>query len=274
MSNVEKYYDQNPQEEWERLEHHRIEFQITLRALAEFLPPPPARLIDIGGGPGRYAISLAQRGYHVTLVDLSGGNLELAKQKAAEAGVKVDAFVHANILELSAFPAADFDSALLLGPLYHLHSLPERQNALWQANRLLKPGGIVFASVITRFASFRDAAVHGYTYVLDDPAYSEKLLATGIHDNGVGFADAYFSHPDEVIPLGENTGFTTLRLMGCEGILAGHEEYVNSLTGTAHDIWLDFNYRMAQEPCLLGASDHLLYIGCKDSFADSADAKK
>lgn len=109
MSNVEKYYDQNPQEEWERLEHHRIEFQITLRALAEFLPPPPARLIDIGGGPGRYAISLAQRGYHVTLVDLSGGNLELAKQKAAEAGVKVDAFVHANILELSAFPAADFD---------------------------------------------------------------------------------------------------------------------------------------------------------------------
>jgi ubiquinone/menaquinone biosynthesis C-methylase UbiE len=265
VSNVENYYDQNAQEEWDRLERYRIEFQVTMRALTEFLPPVPAKLIDIGGGPGRYSIALAQRGYRVTLVDLSAGNLELAKQKAAEAGMELDAFIHANALDLSAFAAESFDSALLLGPLYHLHKLEERQTALRQAHRLIKPGGLVFATVITRFASFRDAAVHGYSYVLDDPAYSEKLLATGIHDNGKGFADAYFSHPDEVIPLGESAGFTTLKLMGCEGILAGHEEYVNSLTGADHDLWLDFNYRMAQEPSLLGASDHLLYIGRKDN---------
>jgi ubiquinone/menaquinone biosynthesis C-methylase UbiE len=265
MSNVEKYYDQNAQEEWGRLDRHRIEFQVTMRALVEFLPAAPARLIDIGGGPGRYAIHLAQHGYQVTLVDLSSGSLALAQQKAAEAGAKLDAFVYANVLDLSIFPGADFDSALLLGPLYHLHSLEERRTALQQAHRLLKPGGLIFTSVITRFAGFRDAAVHGYSFVLDDPAYSEKLLATGIHDNGIGFADAYFSHPDEVIPLGESAGFTTLRLMGCEGILAGHEEYVNSLTGADHDFWLDINYRMAQEPSLLGASDHLLYVGRKDA---------
>ena len=55
-----------------------------------------------------------------------------------------------------------------------------------------------------------------------------------------------------------------LRLMGCEGILARQEEYVNSLTAEAHELWLDFNYRFALEPCLLGASDHVLYIGRKD----------
>jgi S-adenosylmethionine-dependent methyltransferase len=261
MSKVEIYYDQNAQDEWDRLERHKIEFQVTLRALTEFLPAAPATLIDIGGGPGRYAITLAQRGYRVTLVDLSTGNLALAKQKAAETGVELDAFVHANALDLSVFPEASFDSALLLGPLYHLHKLEERRMALEQVRRLLKPGRPVFASVITRFAGFRDAAVHGYSFVLDDQAYSEKLLATGIHDNGIGFTDAYFAHPDEVIPLGESAGFNTLRLMGCEGILAGQEDYVNSLTGTDHDFWLDINYRMAQEPCLLGASDHLLYIG-------------
>jgi S-adenosylmethionine-dependent methyltransferase len=263
MSNVENYYDQNAQQEWERLERHKIEFQVTLRALSEFLPEPPAKLIDIGGGPGRYAISLAQRGYRVTLVDLSGGSLELAKHKAGQAEVALDAFMHANALDLTTIPEASFDAALLLGPLYHLHRLEQRRSALMQAYRLLTPGGLVFASLITRFAGFRDAAVHGYSFVLDDPAYSEKLLATGIHDNGSGFTDAYFAHPDEVIPLGESAGFTTLRLMGCEGILAGHEEYVNSLTGAQHDFWLDINYRMAQEPCLLGASDHLLYIGWK-----------
>lgn len=129
----------------------------------------------------------------------------------------------------------------------------------------MKPGGLVFASVITRFASFRDAAVHGYTYVEDDPAYGEKLLATGVHDNGQGFTDAFFACPEEVVPLGESAGFTTLRLMGCEGLLAEHEDYVNSLSGVAHQVWLDFNYRFAQEPSLLGASDHLLYIGRKEA---------
>jgi hypothetical protein len=38
MSNVENYYDQNAQDEWERLERHRIVFQVTMRALSEFLP--------------------------------------------------------------------------------------------------------------------------------------------------------------------------------------------------------------------------------------------
>lgn len=265
MKKVEQYYDQNARQEWDRLDRHRIEFQVTKRALAEFLPAAPARLIDIGGGPGRYAIHLAGGAYQVTLVDLSGGNLALARQKAAEAGVKLADFVQADALDLSAFPEAGFDSALLLGPLYHLHQPEERRIALRQAHRLLKPGGLIFASVITRFAAFRDAAINGYTFVLDDPAYSERMLATGIHDNGVGFTDAYFAHPDEVIPLCESAGFATLRLMGCEGILAGHEQYVNSLTGADHDFWLDINYRMALEPSLLGASDHLLYIGRKEA---------
>jgi S-adenosylmethionine-dependent methyltransferase len=264
MSAVESYYDQNAQDEWGRLERHRIEFLMTLRAINEFLPAAPARLIDIGSGPGRYAIALAQRGYHVTLADLSTVSLELAKQKAGEAGVELDGFVHANALDLTAFPEGSFDAALLLGPLYHLLKLEERQAALRQAQSLLKPGGLIFATVITRFASFRDAALHGYSYVLDDPAYSERLLATGINDNGKGFTDAYFAHPDEVIPLGESAGFSTLRLMGCEGILAEQEQYVISLTGKSQEIWLDFNYRFAQEPCLLGASDHLLYIGRKE----------
>jgi S-adenosylmethionine-dependent methyltransferase len=263
MSKVEDFYDQNAQQEWDRLDRYKIEFQMTMRALTEFMPLAPAKLIDIGSGPGRYALSLAQRGYKVTLTDLSIGCLELARQKALEAQVELEDIVHANALDLTAFSVASFDAALLLGPLYHLHKPEERLTALQQTHRLLKPGGLVFASFITRFAGYRDAAVHGYSYVLDDPADSERLLATGINYAGKGFTDAYFAHPDEVIPLGEGAGFSTLRLMGCEGVLAGHEEYVNSLTGADHDFWLDINYRMAQEPCLLGASDHLLYIGRK-----------
>ena len=57
---VERYYDENPKKEWDRLEvrHDRVEYEVTLRALAEFLPHAPARILDVGGGPGRYSIAL------------------------------------------------------------------------------------------------------------------------------------------------------------------------------------------------------------------------
>ena len=87
MSSIEQYYDENPAREWARLERHRTEFAVTMRALADYLPPPPADIIDIGGGPGRYAIALAQQGYHVTLVDLAAQNLVFAQEKAQETGV-------------------------------------------------------------------------------------------------------------------------------------------------------------------------------------------
>jgi 2-polyprenyl-3-methyl-5-hydroxy-6-metoxy-1,4-benzoquinol methylase len=86
---VERYYDDSPQREWDRLEvlHDRIEYAVTLRALDEFLPRAPAAILDIGGGPGRYAIALGERGYTVTLADLSRANLDFARERAAEADV-------------------------------------------------------------------------------------------------------------------------------------------------------------------------------------------
>jgi S-adenosylmethionine-dependent methyltransferase len=265
MSNVVKYYDQNSQAEWDRLGiRHRSEYDNSFRAILEFLPSPPARLIDIGGGPGRYAIALAKKGYTITLVDLSQNNLDLARQKAAEAGVELDGYIHANALDMTAFPVESFDAALVMGPLYHLHQEAERLAALGQAKRLLNSGGLIFGSFITRFSAFRDAAVHGYSFVEADPAYTEQWLANGINYHGGGFTDAYFARPEEVIPLVEKAGFKTIKMIGCEGILSGHEEYVYSLSGLDREFWLDLNYRMAQEPSLYGASDHLLYIGRKD----------
>ena len=117
MSNVQNFYDVNVQNEWERLGiRHRTEFAVTLRALKEFLPPAPGRVIDIGGGPGRYALSLAEKGYGVTLVDLSEGNLAFAREKVRETGVRLEGVFQKNALDLSDFPAESFDAALLMGP--------------------------------------------------------------------------------------------------------------------------------------------------------------
>jgi len=265
MSKVQSFYDNNVQGEWERLGmRHQTEFAVTMRALKEFLPSAPAKVIDIGGGPGRYALALAELGYEVTLIDLSEGNLAFARQKAAESGIRLAAIHQANAMDLSAFTSESFDAALMLGPLYHLLMKEERILALQEARRLLKPGGLVFAAFISRFGAFRDAASKGASWVLDRPDTTEKILTTGIDINEAqGFTDAYFAHPDEVIPLGESAGFETILRMGCEGIVAGHETYANSLEGEDFETWADLNYRISKDPAAIGASDHILYIGRK-----------
>src|SRR5262245_48756176 len=47
----------------------QIERARTEELLLLHLPPPPARILDVGGAAGAYACWLALRGYEVTLVD-------------------------------------------------------------------------------------------------------------------------------------------------------------------------------------------------------------
>jgi hypothetical protein len=47
----------------------RLEFVRTWELLERYLPPPPARVLDVGGGPGAYALPLREAGYDVGLVD-------------------------------------------------------------------------------------------------------------------------------------------------------------------------------------------------------------
>src|SRR3990172_3254562 len=90
---VKRFYSISAEREWERLEHPTqgaLEFAINKAWIARHLPPPPATVLDIGGGPGRYSIWLAEQGYGVTLADLSPDLLAIAREKSAEAGVQLE----------------------------------------------------------------------------------------------------------------------------------------------------------------------------------------
>lgn len=51
--------------------------------LLEHLPPPPAPVLDVGGGAGHQSFPLAEAGYDVTLLDSSAAMLEKARQRLA-----------------------------------------------------------------------------------------------------------------------------------------------------------------------------------------------
>src|SRR5215208_6831641 len=89
---VINYYESFGRREWARLTSAAgaIEFAVNCHYIAAHLPPG-ARVLDIGGGPGRYAIWLAQRGHPVVLTDLSAKLLAIAREQVAASGVSAHA---------------------------------------------------------------------------------------------------------------------------------------------------------------------------------------
>ncbi|MBN9519433.1 class I SAM-dependent methyltransferase [bacterium] len=237
-----------------------LEFARTCAVLERFLPPPPARVADIGGGPGRYAAWLTERGYRVHLID----PVPLHVEQARAAGADLTAAVgDARALQL---PDASADAVLLLGPLYHLPDRADRLRALAEARRVCRPDGVVAAAAISRFASTLDGLRGGY---LDDPAFAAAAahdLATGRHDNPTGdpayFTTAYFHRPEELAAEFAAAGLAHEATVAVEGpgwLLADLDARLADPTRRA--VLLAALAAIEAEPALLGASAHLLAVG-------------
>ncbi|WP_330294721.1 class I SAM-dependent methyltransferase [Streptomyces sp. NBC_00503] len=125
-----------------------LELVRTQELLRRHLPAPPADILDVGGGPGVHARWLTDDGYRVTVVD----PVEQHVRQARDHGLT--AFVgDARQLDQE---DASFDAVLLLGPLYHLPDSPERARAWREARRTVRPGGLVAAAALNRFARLLD----------------------------------------------------------------------------------------------------------------------
>ena len=62
---IREFYDKQSAYEWERLAQHPFEFEINLRFLKRHIKPGD-RVLDVGGGPGRYSFALKELGCDVS----------------------------------------------------------------------------------------------------------------------------------------------------------------------------------------------------------------
>ena len=122
--------------------HGMVEYLTTMKYIEKYLKPH-MRVLEIGAATGRYSHALAQKGYRVDAVELIEHNIELFKQNTIEG--ELVTITQGNALDLSAFMSDTYDITLLLGPMYHLFTTEEQLQALSEAIRVTKKGGIVFA---------------------------------------------------------------------------------------------------------------------------------
>ncbi len=241
-------------------ETSRIEFARTKELLERFLPPAPAKVLDVGGGPGRYASWLAECGYDVDMIDPVPLHLEQATERA-----RTGASFTTTEGDARDLPGDDstYDAVLLLGPLYHLTDLSERIQALTEARRVVKPGGPVIVAAISRFASLLDGLRTG---TLSDPSirsYIEQVLATGVNTNPGKrpeyFTTAYFHHPDELEGEYADAGLRFETVLGIEG--AGWLTWEKWDDPDGRENILRVARALEVEPTVIGASTHLLAVG-------------
>jgi ubiquinone/menaquinone biosynthesis C-methylase UbiE len=243
-----------------------LEYLRTMELLSRFLPPAPATVLDVGGGAGAYALPLARDDYSVHLIDPIPLHVEQAKSgslgqlEAPLASAEVGDARSLSQMDASA------DAVLLLGPLYHLTARDDRLQALREARRVVRPGGVVLAAAISRFASTIDGLFNGFLADEEFEAIVERDLRDGQHRNPGErpgwFTTAYFHRSAELREEAEEAGLLVDGLLGIEGPAWKIPDLGTWLENPARRAKLFAALRrMETEPDLLGASAHLLLVG-------------
>lgn len=253
-----------------------LEFARTQEIVLRHLPPPPAVIADIGGGPGRYALWLAGLGYRVVHRDVVP--LHVAQLRAAAAaepvlGAVVDAAAGGAIdtavgdacrLDLA---AASVDAVLLLGPLYHLTQRADRLQALREAVRVVRPGGPVYAAAISRWAARYDGVLRLRLYE-QVPA---MLTAIGpLERSGVipplapGWFTAYTHRPRQLRAELIAAGLVVADLVSVEcGAFLLPDLRERMADPAAREVVMDSARAVERVPELMGLGSHLLATGLR-----------
>lgn len=239
-----------------------LEFERTKELLLRHLPPPPATVADIGGGPGAYALWLASLGYGVEHRDLVELHVEQLRARLSKNSLVSTAVGDARGLDLA---DASVDAALLFGPLYHLAVHEERLQSLTELYRVLRPGGLGFVVAISRWAARLDGILLHRVYERSPQVLAEidEVERTGVlpllaHGDFVGYLHRPHQVHDELVAA----GFEVLSIVAIEGPAGLLADLDQRLHDDHHrEVLLSAARALEAVQELLGASPHLFAVG-------------
>jgi len=264
---IRAYYESAPEESRLELGPFRLEELRTRELIVRHAPPPPAAVLDVGGAAGAYAFWLAELGYEVRLIDAVSRLVEVARARNEQATRRL-ATCSVGDARALAEPDGSAAMVLLLGPLYHLVESGDRHAALAEAARVLKPGGVLVAAGISRYASALDGLSRELLLDEQFAGIMEGDLRDGHHRNPTRridyFTTAYFHRPEELRAEVAEAGFVVEGLYGIEGpggILPDFSDRWND--PRRREILLRVARALESEPSVLGSSAHLLAVGRK-----------
>lgn len=197
--------------------------------------------------------------------------LDIARGKITQAGIQssIEDVVACDACDLSRFPDDSFDAVLCLGPFYHLVEPADRELAAAELARVLKPNGAAFVAFMPLYTFLRRTlALKDEQRHLAQLEFVSRLMDEGVFVNDVAgrFNPGYDVHPQDVAPFLERHGLRSLALLADTGFAAGQAQQLAELAVSnprAYETAVEIIVRTADDPSLLGATIHLLYVGRK-----------
>ena len=239
--------------------HGSVEYLTNMRYIGMYLKPG-MRILEIGAATGRYSHALARIGYRVDAVELVQHNIDLFKANT-KPGEDIT-ITQGNAKDLHFLRDNSYDLVLLLGPMYHLFTVEEQKQALSEALRVTKPGGILMAAYCGN-----DATMVQYCFgrgMLKEKRYQELV-------NPVTFKAS--SDPAELFELYRKEdidalmeGFRTQRLhyVGTDMATNYMRSCIDEMDEALFDLYLKYHFVICERSDMVGVSHHILDIHRKD----------
>lgn len=273
---VKDYYNECAEKEFLRTHKdaaHLLEFQTTEHIYKKYLKKG-MKILDAGGGPGRYTINLAKQGYYMTLLDISDKELELARKKIKQ--YRVDKFVDSvDLGSITELPYKDnsFDMVLCIGgPLSHLRTEADRKKAIKELVRVAKPGTPIFISVMARpsvlHLSVKDFKKYISTYAFkkEQEFWKEMDILTKQGDDNwwCKISYAHFFWPSELKDLVLKTAKNTklLHQVALEWPNQNLKDEFNEIAKNKryYKEWLKLHFAVCEHPDMLSLSAHIMIV--------------
>ncbi len=255
MESLTQFYDQYDEDARLTSRHGQVEFLTTMRYIEKYLRPG-MRVLEIGAGTGRYSHTLARMGYRVDAVELISHNIDVFMQNT-QPGENVT-IRQGNAVSLSAFEDDTYDVTLLLGPMYHLVTVEEQKQALCEALRVTKPGGVVFvaycnndATVVTFCFGKQKLKEERYQQLADPETF--KLASN---------PEEFFAlhRREDVDRLMADLPVERLHYVGTDMAANFMRAQVDAMDDALFQQYMKYHFFICERPDMVGATHHMLDV--------------
>ena len=255
-SHLIEYYN-NYDEEGRLLSRHgQVEYLTTMKYIEEFLGgDKDKRILEAGAGTGRYSVTLAQMGYRVDAVELVERNLDVLRSKLT--GKENITAVQGNVLDLSRYEDDLFDLTLVLGPMYHLYTKADKEQALKEAVRVTKPGGRIMVAYC-----MNDCVVVQVSFIQNQLNYhlENNMLTEDFHCISEPKDLFAMMRIEEIHALTEKLPVTRLKTVAADGVTLFMRDTVDSMDDMTFDYYMKYHFATCERQDLIGYSNHSLDI--------------
>ena len=239
----------------ERSIHGRLEYAVTMHYIHRYAQND-SRILEIGAGTGRYSIALAKEGMDVTAVELVRSNFEKLRENSR--GIRNLQAFQGDATDLRAFGDNSYDLTLVLGPMYHLYEKEDVEQAIDEAIRVTKPGGIILFAFISVFAIMYSNYFYGNWAQGQAENFTEDYQVRH-------FKEQLFTGYDvtEFEALFRDKTVDRITTAGVDGLLEPIEKRPDfSVSQEDFEALVKWVIAFSEKRELLGHTNHLLYI-CK-----------